>query len=293
VADALMTLRPFLLLVFVALVFWLAARVLRQSLLGRLGQLGKLLVFVGLVGIYVLTLVFTAMGAAPPWAPFMMVLMGSPLTIIVVVVSVVLFWLVLRELPFPTPHWAGFLLEGPWRGLLMPADAVFNRMALGPGMRVVELGCGTGHLSVGAARRIEPGGILFCVDIQPEMVKKTMARIEKQGLGNTQGHVASAGRLPFDIYDIDLVFVVHVLGEIPDRLAALREAFRVLRPGGVLSISETLIDPHYRFRNDVVKTARQAGFETVSVDGSLFNYTATFRRPAAKGPLEYVPRFAA
>jgi ubiquinone/menaquinone biosynthesis C-methylase UbiE len=209
----------------------------------------------------------------------------------VVVVSVLVVWLILREIPFPMPHWAGFVVDWPWRRLLMPADVTLSRMALGPGMRVAEIGCGTGHLSGDVARRIEPGGMLFCVDIQPQMVDKTMLRVEKQGLNNVLGFVAPADKLPDDIYDIDLVFMVHVLGEIPDRLPALREALRVLRDGGVLSVTECLVDPHYRFRNDVVKLCRQAGFEHASIEGGLFNYTATFRKPKAREPLGYAPHY--
>lgn len=285
------TLRPVLQLALLVGVIWLAARVLRLLLSGRVGQFGKFLIFGAMVGVYALTVLFMATGTPAPWAPVMALFLRAPTTLVLIVATIVVVWLLLRELPFAMPHWAGFLVEGPWRKLLMPADVTLSRMALGPGMRVVEVGCGTGHLSGDVARRIEPGGMLFCVDIQPEMVDKTLKRVEKQGLHNVLGFTASADKLPFDIFDIDLVFLVHVLGEIPDRLPALCEALRVLRPGGVLSITEALIDPHYRFRNDVVKLCRQAGFVSSSIEGSLFNYTATFRKPQERKPLGYAPRF--
>jgi SAM-dependent methyltransferase len=286
-----MGLRPVLQLALLVAVVWLAARVLRRALLGRIGELGKVVMFAALVGVYALSVLFTAMGTPTPWMPLMFIVVGSKSTLIIVVASVIVVWLVLREIQFPMPHWAGFLIDGPWRKLLMPADVTLNRMALGPGMRVVEVGCGTGYLSVDVARRIEPGGMLFCVDIQPEMVEKTLKRLDAHGLRNTQGFVAPARKLPFDIFDIDLVFMAHVLGEIPDRLAALREALRVLQPGAALSVTESLPDPHYRFRNDAVKLARQAGFELASIEGSLLNYTATFRKPKPREPLGYAPRF--
>ena len=289
--NVLIGLRPVLLLLLLVAAIWLAARVLRSSLLGRIGEVGKLAIAASLVGIYALTVILTAMGTPPPWMPFMFAAVGSRSALLVIVVSAIAVWVVLREIPFPMPRWAGFILEGPWRRLLMPADATLNRMALGPGMRVVEVGCGTGHLSFHVARRILPGGVLFCVDIQTQMVEATLKRVEEQGLRNVQGFVAPADRLPFDIFDIDLVFFAHVLGEIPDRLAALRDALRVLRPGAVLSITESLPDPHYRFRSDVVKLAQQAGFEPAAVVGSLFNYTATFRKPKPRGPLGFQPRF--
>jgi SAM-dependent methyltransferase len=286
-----MAIRPYLLLAFFVAVIWLATRVLRRAMLGRVGELGKLVILTAIVGAYALTVLLTAMGTPPPWMPFLMVFIGPRPTFIIVVASAFLVWLVLREVPFPMPHWAGFLLEGPWRSLLMPADVTLSRMALGPGMRVVEVGCGTGYLSAEVARRIEPKGMLFCVDVQPQMVERTLKRIEAKGRSEAKGFVAPAHKLPFDIFDIDLVFMAHVLGEIPDRLPALREASRVLRPGAALSITEAIFDPHYRFRNDVVKLGRQAGFDLASVEGSLFNYTATFRKPKPYEPLGYAPRF--
>jgi len=288
-----MALRPWLQFALLVAVIWLAARVLRRALLGRIGEFGKLVLVAALVGVYALTVALTAMGTPVPWMPLIWIALGSKSTVIIVVASVIVVWLVLREIPFPMPYWAGAIIEGPWRWLLFPADVTLSRMALGPGMRVVEVGCGTGHLSTHVARRIQPGGMLFCVDIQPQMVEKTLKRLDAQHLRNVQGFVAPAQKLPFDIFDIDLLFIVYVLGEIPDadRLPALREALRVLRPGAALSISEMMIDPHYRFRNDVVKLCSQAGFELASVEGSLFNYTATFRKPKPREPLGYAPRF--
>ena len=290
--DAIGTLRPLLQLALLVAVIWLAARLLRRVLLGRVGEFGKLVLVGALAGVWAVTAFFFVTGQQTPWAPVMgLLLQFSPMKALVIAASVLMAWLIARESFMPMPYQLGFLLDSPVRRLLAPADAVFHRMALGPGMRVVEVGCGTGHLSGDVARRIEPGGILFCVDIRPVMVDKTMERVEKQGLHNVLGFAVPADKLPLDIYDIDLVFLVHVLGEISDRLPALREALRVLRPGGALSVTEAMIDPHYRFRNDVVKLCRQAGFEPVSIEGSLFYYTATFRKPQAKEPLGYAPRF--
>ena len=304
-----MALRPLLQLVLLAAVLWLVTRILRQGLLGRIGEVGKFGILAVIVGTYALYVVLAAMGgSARPLGDLQRLVTPGPL--LIVVVTVFFLWLILRELPFPMPYRLGFILDSPLRRLFVPVDAVLRRMAVGPGMRVVEIGCGTGLLSVEVARRLGSKGVLFCIDIQPQMVEKTRQRFERSDMTETRDmtelsdnsdrvpsqpevrfFVTPANKLPFDIFDADLVFMVHVLGEIPDRLAALREAERVLRPGGVLSVSEALLDPHYRFRNDVVRMAEHAGFEHLSTEGSLFSYTATFRKPMPKEPLGYVPRF--
>jgi len=74
----------------------------------------------------------------------------------------------------------------------------------------------------------------------------------------------------------DLVFLCTVLGEIPDRAAALAQCHRGLKPGGVLSITEVAGDPHYQFQSVARRLAETAGFEFQSINGGWWFYTATF-----------------
>lgn len=287
--EFLLALTPVLTLTLFVLLAWLAARVLHQALLGRVGQGGRGAILAAVVAGYALLLALVAVGG--PRVPFIGPLMPTQVwTVVLIVGTLLALRFFLGRVPVPTPSWLGFVLDSPIRRLFAPAEVTLSRLALGPGMRVLEVGCGTGILTGLAAERVRPGGVVFAVDVQPAMVEKTSRRVERQGLDNVAVFVAPADRLPSEVYDVDLVYMAQVLGEIPDRLAALREAYRVLRPTGVLSISESIIDPHYRTRTDVARLGRQAGFEPVSVEGSIFNYTATFRKPRPKESLGYVPR---
>ena len=68
------------------------------------------------------------------------------------------------------------------------------------------------------------------------------------------------------------------MGEIPDKDALLGELRRVLRPDGVLSISELLPDPDYCLKRTTIDLGRRAGFEPCEEHGNFFAYTVNFKR---------------
>jgi ubiquinone/menaquinone biosynthesis C-methylase UbiE len=75
------------------------------------------------------------------------------------------------------------------------------------------------------------------------------------------------------------VYLITVLGELPDRAAALAEVRRVLRPGGRLSVSEQLPDPDYITPRALRSELSTAGFIEDSTRG-LVVYTSTWRTPS-------------
>jgi len=77
-----------------------------------------------------------------------------------------------------------------------------------------------------------------------------------------------------------LAFLVTVLPEIPDRHRALLEVNRVLKPGGVLSITEEFLDPDYPMARTTIRLAREAGFMLAEQHGNWFVYTPNFQKPA-------------
>jgi ubiquinone/menaquinone biosynthesis C-methylase UbiE len=85
------------------------------------------------------------------------------------------------------------------------------------------------------------------------------------------------GKLPTASFD--RAILVTVLGEIPDRPAALREIYSSLKPGGFLSITEVLPDPDYQPRPQVKRLALQAGFRLKREFGNWFMFTLNVERP--------------
>src|SRR5687767_580184 len=92
------------------------------------------------------------------------------------------------------PHEMTFLLELPWRNLVLSPQKLVERLALTPASRVLEVGAGSGFYSVAVARRISEGR-LELLDLQPEMLKKARQKLEAQGLSNVGYTTANAGSL--------------------------------------------------------------------------------------------------
>lgn len=88
--------------------------------------------------------------------------------------------------------------------------------------------------------------------------------------------------MPVDTFDRALL--VTVLGEIPDRKAALAEIFHALKPGGVLSITEVLPDPHYQRPGTIRQFASEVGFEEQGYFGGFPAFTLHLRRPVSDAP---------
>ena len=90
--------------------------------------------------------------------------------------------------------------------------------------------------------------------------------------------VGDAHALPFSDQSFDHAFLVAVLGEVTDRDKALDELYRVLRPGGILSITEMLPDPDYSLKGTTIAPGRRARFEPYEEYGNFFIYTVNFKR---------------
>lgn len=184
-----------------------------------------------------------------------------------------------RRQSMPCPAWLTVLLENPYMRAVAGAETILDRIKLEPGMRLLDVGCGPGRLTIPAAQRVGPTGSIVALDIQENMLRRLQERIEIQNLINIKTIHAGAGqgKLPVDTFDRALL--VTVLGEIPDRQAALKEIFAALKPGGILSITEVLPDPHYQSRTQLLKLTQPIGFEAESYTGNWVAFTMNFVKP--------------
>ena len=151
-----------------------------------------------------------------------------------------------------------------------------------PGMRVLEIGPGTGLQSLHVAPQLGAGGQLAVVDVQQQMLDHVMARAARRSIGAISPHLASAEALPFPDDSFDAAYLVTVLGEIPRPAAALAELRRVLKPGGRLVIGE-FADRHHLTLTTLTRLANDAGLHFRRRTGVPLAYYALLA-PCPPGP---------
>ncbi len=103
------------------------------------------------------------------------------------------------------------------------------------GMQVLDVGCGPGSITAGIAQCIG-GGSVTGVDLSDSQVRLAAQACAQRGLSNVQFRTASAYELPFADASFDAVFSHALIEHLREPLRAMREFFRVLRPGGVMGV---------------------------------------------------------
>ncbi|HKP75237.1 MAG TPA: class I SAM-dependent methyltransferase [Longimicrobiaceae bacterium] len=174
------------------------------------------------------------------------------------------------------PHRFARLLELPWRRLVLSPQALAARLPLRADSHVLEVGAGSGYYGVEVAKHV-PRGRSVMFDVQPEMLERARAKTAAAGLSHAGFATADAAALPFAAATFDVVFMVTVFGELGDAGACLREARRVLRPAGTLSISEHLPDPDFSAFASVQRVVERNGFTVLDRLGPRWAWTANFR----------------
>lgn len=167
----------------------------------------------------------------------------------------------------PCPYRFAWVLDLPVRAWWAGPEKIVCSFGLQPGQRVLEIGPGTGYYSIDASRLVGPEGSLVALDIQFPMLLELRRRACKAGSGPMRFVQANAQEMPIRTAALDQVFLTAVLGEIPNRPAALAEIRRVLRPGGRLSLSEQLPDPDYVTLRTLRRELTPLGFVEVRSRG--------------------------
>jgi len=123
--------------------------------------------------------------------------------------------------------------ERHWAEQLRSAQELLLEMAaLAPGERVLDVACGTGLVTLPAARAVGPAGRVVATDLSARMVEIVTERAAVEELDHVEAVRRDAEALGLDEGSFDAVLCALGLMYVPDPVAALREFRRLLRPGG-------------------------------------------------------------
>jgi arsenite methyltransferase len=135
-------------------------------------------------------------------------------------------------------------LEGLPEGSIASFAGTGNPFHIGqlqPGERVVDVGCGAGMDSLIAVKMVGPSGQVIGVDMTQAMLEMARKSAHEAGAGNVEFREGLAESLPIPDGWADVIISNGVLNLVPDKLAALQEMARVLKPTGRLQIGDILV----------------------------------------------------
>jgi SAM-dependent methyltransferase len=177
--------------------------------------------------------------------------------------------------------------------------------SLKEGETVLDLGAGAGFDCFLAANKVGPEGKVIGVDMTPEMVEKARENSEKGGYENVEFRLGEIEHLPVADNSVDTIISNCVINLAPDKRKVFIEAFRVIKPGGRLMVSDIVLlkDLPVEIKNSIqayvgcvsgaimkdeyITAIKEAGFQDVDViDETSFPVKTLTNDPTAKDFIE-------
>ncbi|MDA3879713.1 MAG: class I SAM-dependent methyltransferase [Prolixibacteraceae bacterium] len=137
------------------------------------------------------------------------------------------------------PWWLGYTFINPLRKYQHNPDKILAPH-IKPGMQVLDYGCGMGYFSLHMARMVGENGKVYCVDIQPKMLKNLERRTRKAGYTDIVSSILVGENYePQKLKNqIDFALLFAVVHEVPNQQKLFNEVYAMLKPGGKVLFAE-------------------------------------------------------
>lgn len=215
-------------------------------------------------------------------------------------------WAACNYAPIPNPHpdgigksycdrqiskvmgWQGApWLERPQRLQEERTDLLIQKLNLKPGLVVGDIGAGTGHIAQMMAEKIGPNGVVWAVDIQPQMIKMLQKKAESLPKGRLQIRQSSEKNLNLPDRILDVAIMVDVYHELEYPRETLQSLMKAVKKGGkIVFVEYRAFDPdvpikalHTMSVAQVQKEAEDLGLKYEKAESLSWQNMITFINP--------------
>jgi len=126
-------------------------------------------------------------------------------------------------------------LDSDERRSYLDARTILRGFGIAAGMRIADVGAGTGFFALPAAELVGPGGHVYAADLSSEMLEDLQGKMEERRVSNVTPVRSTEDRIPLDDGSVDFAFLACVLHEL-DGPGTLLECRRILKPHGRLGV---------------------------------------------------------
>ena len=167
-------------------------------------------------------------------------------------------------------------------------ELLLRELALAPGMTVADIGAGTGYYTWQMAKQVAPGGRVYAVDVQPEMIHMLDSQMAKRGVRNVVSVLGSETAVNLPPASIDLAIMVDVYHELAYPAEVLDSIVDALKPGGrVVFVEYRAEDPAVAIKPlhkmSVLQIRREATAHGLkwerSIESLPIQHAIVFRKP--------------
>ena len=179
--------------------------------------------------------------------------------------------------PRPFPRVLSSLLQQPARLQYLDPELLVDLCGLAPDMKVLEVGCGTGLVTVALARKLTDGGQVIALDIQASMLEMARARVDEAGCSDRVAfHLADPDAAPLAMHTSDLILLGSVLGEVPEVHEFLKRLFEIAKPESRIVVYEELLHPGFVSSGMARMHLHAAGFRQGGLIRKLTHYIGVY-----------------